>query len=375
MSGPIVTNTRAALLLAGAIVAIVVIKAPRGGAAPKGPPHESAAEHRGGGNAKRTPQTDANGIPIGPNAASAYTAQCSAGASGTASTCGVLHAAVVNSVVDSLETLRDAHDQRGIDIAIDALSIDQPAIDLAALQILETAPTADAIVAAAVPSLLSADPSRQHAAAEVISHGNDDALNAIAAQWQQGHPNPPADVAYDLDERTLPAAAARLAPPAGGFRYAPADGPTAIGWRTADSLDQVVARYARGALAGPLDAETWAGAARAAAQAFDPATDPETLEMQRLMTEYARTSDPKLVTKIQQQQQRVIDKAKHLQTAMVTSVFAAPSPGGDAAASMRVFVLEGPVARPLRAVRVYREEALRATIVQLVWDAATYPTW
>jgi hypothetical protein len=328
-----------ALLFLGAIVAILAFKRPH---------HDVAMAAPGGDEIDD------------------FTSSCTGGASDPS--CPILHAAVVAHVVESLQELRDGNDPKAVDIALEALGVEQPQIQIMAAQLL-VGSTRDDVLRAAVPLILGPHPALQAGAADILVSGNNDALRAIGERWKSGHQNPAATSAVRTD-LPAPAVAAKYTAYPGAVRYPPGDGPMSMGWRTADPIDKVVAFYARPG-ATRVDATAWTKPTGS----YSPDTDPDMQEVKRLADEFNRTHDPSLIPKMQAAAKKMGGHAKQVAAQAGSTVYARKVPDGDAGATFVGFIVEKDGVTPVRAVAIYREESIETTVVEMIWDVTKYPIW
>jgi hypothetical protein len=276
----------------------------------------------------------------------------------------VLRAGVVAQTIQAIQDLADLHDSEATQQALAALAVDEPQLQLFAAQLLKSSANSDTI-AAALPLILGPHPALQHVAAEMMANG-DTAQREIAARWKQGHPKP-TENPYEVMP-AIPAVAAKFTAYPNVERYPPGDGPQSIGWRTSDALDKVVAVYAK--TGKPFDAKAWKAAPASPVEA-------DAKELQALALEFQKTHDMKLMQKIQALQQKL---QAGIQTQVAaggnsTTISARKLPQGEAGKTFVGFVVEGDAANPIRAVAIYREESIKMTVIEMVWDGSKYPVW
>jgi len=304
----------------------------------------------------------ANAAPVDDGVIAQYRAECTSG--GASANCAVLRAGVVAQTIQAIQDLADLHDSEAQQQALAALAVDEPQLQLFAAQLLRSTANRDT-AAAALPLLLGPHPALQHAAAEMMANG-DTPQREIAERWKQGHPKTtrnPHDVMP-----AIPAVAAKFTAYPNAERYAPGDGPQSIGWRTPDALDKVVAVYAK--TGKPIDAKAWKSAPASPMEA-------DMKELQALALEFQKTHDMKLMQRIQELTQKVQTgvKTQAATGGNSTTVSARKLPQGEAGKTFVGFVVEGDVSNPIRAVAIYREESIKMTVIEMVWDGSKYPVW
>jgi hypothetical protein len=104
--------------------------------------------------------------------------------------------------------------------------------------------------------------------------------------------------------------------------------------------------------------------------------------MADLMQEFQKTHDMKLMTKLQEIQKRMTAGLKNgtstkqpQQAPGGAAIGARKMPLGEAAKTFTAFAVEGDAAKPIRAVAIYRVEAIKLTVVEMIWDTSKYPAW
>lgn len=266
------------------------------------------------------------------------------------------------AVVEMLEEMEAARDQRSVPVAEEALSSGDPVVVAAGLRLIGPFVDKDERAAALVaPHITSPYLTTSDLAAAALSRTQK--YGTLGSQYRQGH--------GDLTELDPWAKAAPVALGAMGFpqrypsatAYPPGDSPTSAGFASNDPVDAVLAHY-RGALSlepiAVTELETRLQAQ--STQGFEAVGK----QMQALQEEYSRTQDPKLLERMQQLGQSLSTKAE---LSMSTAVL----PLGESRADARAFVVEQLGEAPVRVVVVYREVLLARSVVLYLWSAAKYP--
>jgi hypothetical protein len=198
----------------------------------------------------------------GPDPAAALLAECSQGEENDR--CSLLEAAVTSNLLDDLETLYWAIDQRSVPVALQALKIDDPRIQLAALRILEQFADADGVADAVQPLLFGSTMVLPSAAAVVLDIGPGGLPGYLGGLYRKGH----GDEAWTDEDNlftTAPvpdAVSAGFTVVAGLTPYPPADyfdkNFTSAGFTTTAPASTVVASYAASLGATAVDFLSWA---------------------------------------------------------------------------------------------------------------------
>ncbi len=307
-------------------------------------------------------------------------------------TCEALRGIVRARVVDALEGLESGQDQRSLETALGVLTLGEEEVDVrrAAVLILRLSPQ-DRRVPPALGALLSdPHPVLQHMAATVLEDTSNSTWSRVGAQWTAGNGTLPR-ASYLFQTRQPPdVAPAGFVPYPGATRFPPADADRAVGMRTNDPVDRVTKFYASPSRTKALDGAAWlreldrVGAPNAPGAGMSP----EQAEVQRLAAEYSRTHKMALVRRMQK---LAMEAARRAQRGIQASaprpvlrpaeagIYGIATPPGDSSSdpwrTVRVVPLETRADRTVRAAVVYREEAIRATVVQLVWDPALFGSW
>jgi len=295
-------------------------------------------------------------------------------------------------MVDALEGLESGQDQRSLDAALAAVALGEDELDVrsAAVLVLRLFPSDQRVSRALGTLLLDPHPQLQEMAASVLDSASDPAWVRVAGQWTRGNRALPR-ARFLVETRQPPdLAPAGFVPYPGATPFPPADADRAVGLRTNDPVDRVTKFYAAAARTKALDGAAWLRELDRVGAPSAPGAgqDPEQAEMQRLSAEYARTRKAALVRRMQKLAMAAMRRAQRglpppaprpvLSDAEAgVYLLATPpgDPGSDPWRTVRVVPLEKRGDRTVRAAVVYREEAIRSTVVQLVWDPALFGRW
>lgn len=299
-----------------------------------------------------------------------YNAKC--GANADSFECEVLYGRVRSAIILALDDLVYSKDVRSIEAGIAALAVDDAGIQRAALRVLRRFPRRPEVAPAALPFLLGDHPVLRRAAADILDKSGGD-LARLGHQWLEAHPAEPTPdksiTAWDV-EPAPDLAKLGFTPYAGWARYPVADGKGALGYSTADPLAGVVAFYEKKTGNPAVDPQGLA--AMKSGKATGDAMRVDAQEMQRLMMEYSKTHDPATLQKVQEMSKGMQGRAKQATAnAQAASVSLAPPPKGPPEQTLRIVVAEKHGDVPVKALYIYREEALGRTVVELVWNATT----
>lgn len=334
-----------------------------------------------------TPATPVDSRPL----FTEYRAQC--GPEVVSIECAAMRGIIRARVVDALEGLESGRDQRSLDSALAAVSLgdQEPDIKQAALRLLRLFPD-DRRVTPAVGRLLEdPHPVLQQMAATFLEDGNDSTWQVVAQQWNEGRSSLPR--AQYLSETRLPPdlGGAGFTPYPGATHFSPADADRAVGWRTSDPVDRVTKFYAAAAHTKALDGRGWESERQrvgAPQSQFRAALSPEQAEIQRLASEYQRTHKIALVRRMQKLALAAARNARNPQTpvapprvmrASEAGLYTIQTPPGDPGSNawrtVRVVPLEVRADKSIRAAVIYREDAIGATVIQLLWDPVLFGAW
>lgn len=266
------------------------------------------------------------------------------------------------AVVELLEELEAARDQRSVPVAEEALGSGDPLVTAAGLRLLGPfAGSSPSAADRAAPLVASPFVATAELAAEVLArspkHG------ALGAQYRTGHPS---SVEVHPWQRPVPVDLTKLGFDAGypgATPYAPADSEISAGHATPDALDAVLAHYQKqlGMAPSPL-----ADARGALTQSDMQRVEQLSKQMQRLQEEYSKTKDAKLLDEMQALGKSFGETAQ-------SPLTKAPFPAEDPAAPASAFVVERAGALPVRLVVVYREPLLDRTVIMHAWSPPKYP--
>lgn len=293
--------------------------------------------------------------------------------------CAVARGVVRAHLVHALETLGQTRDQREVPIALSALDlVDEPTVLVAACRVLGAFPDEPGVGAKVLPLLFSEYPAVQLVAADVLVAGKDAARARVGSQWQKGtHDAALERPHHRAPERPDPVGLGFASYP-GAKPFTPGDSMQSIASMTPDPVDKVVGWYAKTLHAKPLDGPAWRERAQrlqseADAPGPDLSNDPDAVALKKLSEQFERTHDPKLLAKIQALGAKLQEKAMagvgDHKTAGVLSVETPPGDDeGSPVRTARFLPLEDAKHRIERLVVVYRESAVNATVVQMIWD-------
>lgn len=266
------------------------------------------------------------------------------------------------SVVELLEDLERAQDQRSVPAAAEALDSADPVVTAAGLRLLGPfAGSAPDAVARAAPLINSPFLSTAALAAEVLARSPTHGM--LAAQYQMGHRESYVDQhpwarlpPVDVTQLGFPA------PTAGAVPFTPGDSPFSVGFARPEAAEALTQ-----SLASALGKPTQPFAQfEAAIQQSDSKRAEQLMEKIRvLQEEFQRTQDPKVAERIDQ----VAGDGSAAQPALSV----VPLPLGPGRDSAQVIVAEEDAGQPARFVVVYREALLNTSVVIYVWLAPKYP--
>ncbi len=296
-----------------------------------------------------------------------YNAKCSANADSFE--CEILYGRVRSAMILALDDLVFSKDVRSIEAGIAALAVDDAGVQRAALRVLRRFPRRPEVAPAALPFLLGDHPVLRRAAAEILDKSGGD-LARLGHQWLEAHPAPstpdPSITAWDVDP-VPDLAKLGFRPYAGWTRYPVADGKGALGYSTADPVAAVVAFYEKQTGNASVDAQGFA--AIKSGKASGDAMRVDAQEMQRLMMEYQKTHDPAIIEKVKNMSKAMQGRASQATAAAQAGPVSLAAPPNEA--TLRIVVAEKRGDAAVKAVYVYREEAIGRTVVELVWNATT----
>lgn len=292
--------------------------------------------------------------------------------------CFLERAILIEELLGDLYVLEGSRDQRAVPAALDALATDELDVQIVALRVLGPFASTPGVGAKVLPWLLADDLRRQRGAAAVLRNSGDPGLVRVAVQFDQGHSgeNAAPDLAGWWRD---PARHGHKSHP-GATRFPPGDSARSIGLLTSDPVDRVLAHHAEKSSLPPFDAQAYqermqAGMLRSAKQAQEAFQSPAVVERQKqlsaLTAEYAKTSDPKILEKIQQLAAVALPTPEPFDA----GALALPLPAIDGSAPMnqaRFLVIEERGGVAVRAVVAYPEPTVGKTVVILGFDPKTH---
>jgi hypothetical protein len=293
--------------------------------------------------------------------------------------CYAERAALIEGLLGDLYALQSTRDKRGVPAALDALEIDEPDVQVVALDVLGPFASEPGVGAKVLPWLLADDPRREARAAEVLARTKDAGLERLAREYFEGHRGEhaaPPLAGYWRDPTPH-----GLAAYPGARRFPPGDSRRAIGLRTADDVEKVLAFYAAGTTARPLDPKGYRDRRAKAQQLVQSKFEavlksPEFLARQKrlddLINEYKRTQDPKVLEKIAR-----MDKDDPIPLPKAFDAVGAlemplPPLEQEPMKDARWLILEERDGVPARAIATWREPAIDETVIVLAWNPATH---
>jgi len=292
--------------------------------------------------------------------------------------CDWLHALVVVEVVEALEAIERARDQRGVVVAMDALDLPgEPEILVAACRILGQFPDTPGIGDKLTPLLLDSPYLYvQQMAAEVLSRNSDPNLAGLGQRWVDNHRDLSAGDPFDeLPE--VPAQYAQMGFPVvpEAERFTPADSDRSVGWRTTDSPAAVSDGIRSAVGSEPLDYLQWNELAQTQMMNIMTSIDESKVaEVERLTGQYMEKPDPALLERIQKMQEEIYAPLQSMGEDADKAVANVLYPTGALdGAGVYYFVAEERSGHPSRAILVYPLAGMGLTAVQMAWDLRDYP--
>lgn len=290
--------------------------------------------------------------------------------------CELVRGLILAELLEDLEAIEYARDQRGVETALEALEIeDAPEVQIAALRILGNFANQPGVTGQVLPLLLGPYPAVHELAALVLERTGDANAEALGRQWVELHGDwRPTTV---FDELGLPAHFSTLGFPAypGASRFGAGDADRSIGWVTSDAAAKVTAFYADALGVAPLDGMAWnERRANEQLQAFESLDMSPMAEIEKLTEEYMRTQDPAVLERLNAVQQRMgeqMDRANEVSASGAAMVANPPTSLSPEAVSY--LIAEEREGRVSRLVMIYRDPALDRTAVRMIWDLADHP--
>jgi hypothetical protein len=306
--------------------------------------------------------------------------------------CAAMRGIIRARVIDALEGLDSGQDQRSLDVAIRVLSLgeEEAAVKQAAVILMRRFP-ADSRVPPALGRLLEdPHPALQEAAVSVLEDSGDGNWVRVAEQWTQGRSTLPRARSIMVSRQPPDVTRAGFTQYPGATHFSPGDSDRSVGLRTADPVDRVTKFYAAAAATKALDAAGWERERQrvGAPGSTGSGLSPEQAEIQRLADEFARTRNIKLARRMQKLAIQAARNARNPRPAppprpelrpAEAGIYAVQTPPGSRSdttwRTVRVVPLETRGDRIVRAISIYREEAIRATVIQLLWDPTLFGAW
>ncbi|HLF30937.1 MAG TPA: hypothetical protein VI566_07905 [Xanthomonadales bacterium] len=307
-----------------------------------------------------------------------YDSQCPAEDDNPSLECEWLRALAVADVVEALEQIERSRDQRGVEEAMAALDLsDEPEILVAACQVLGRFPDTPGIAEKVTPLLLDSPYLEvQRMAAHLLSRTPEPALAAMGSQWLGNHNSAPGDDPY-AELPGVPAHYWDMDFPdyQGAEWFTPADSDRSVGWISSDAAAEVAARLSEILGVPALDYQQWADRSQQqmlnAAQAIDQS---KIAEAEKLMQEYLKSQDPRLLETMQRLQEEAYAPLQRLSEGDPMKVDQVATPPSQSQYDQVFYLIaeerDGHVAR---LILVYRQAAIDRTVMQMAWDLRDYP--
>ena len=290
--------------------------------------------------------------------------------------CAWLKGLVVAQTVEALEEIEYSGDQRGISEAMEALELEEePEIQIAGVRILALFPKTPEIESKVGELLFSPYLEVQKMAAQFISRSYDTnpAVGGMGYQWNENHGN--LRIISPYEELDIPAKYSQMGFPdyPEAFRFTPADSDRSVGWVIPNSASDVENDLSSKLGVKPIGYQEWYDRQQQAmtkAFAYDPAV---TEEMQKLMEQYAKTQDQKILEKVQEMQKKMSEPIEQASAKAEKSVDrVATPPHGIDANTIRYFIVEEKEGRASRLVMMYPHPAFHQTVIQMIWSLNDY---
>lgn len=291
--------------------------------------------------------------------------------------CEWLRSLIVAGVVQDLEAIERARDRRGAAIAISALDIvDEPAIVIAAGRILGEFVETPRLAEKVIPLIDSSYLGVQRIAAELLSRLPDRGLDAIGRKWLDNHSG--LDPANPYVQLEFPAHYARMGFPEvrGAQRFTPMDSDRSVGWWSRDPAAAVANVLAEAMGVEPITWQQWSERAQQEQMStFQSGFDPKKMEeIQKLMEQYVKTQDAKLLERVERLQQELSAPMEQASADAEKAVTYVAQPiSGAPADEVFYLIAEEKGGHVARLALVYRLPALERTVVQMTWDLRDYP--
>lgn len=266
-------------------------------------------------------------------------------------------------VVEMLEDLERARDQRSVPVAEVALTSADPVVTAAGLRLLGPfAASSESATDLAAPLLTSPYVMTNQLAAEVLSRSSKYAV--LAQQYRTGHVGGEQEVHPWAKTAALDYTQVGFSGPyPNATPYAPGDSAVSVGLATTDGTESVLGYFRKALGRDPVAlGEVEAALATQASQKFDELGK----QTEALVQEFQRTQDPKLMERVRQ-------LSAEASASRESSLTIAPFPQGESRGTAQVFVAEQYQQVPTRVVVVYREPLVDRTIVMFAWSGQKYP--
>ncbi|MGB7934922.1 MAG: hypothetical protein WCH04_22435 [Gammaproteobacteria bacterium] len=307
-----------------------------------------------------------------------YDAQCSVEDDDQSLECDWLHALVVADVVEALEEIERSRDKRGVDEALAALSLDdEPEILIAACRILGRFPDTPGIAEKVKPLLLDSPYFEVQKISALVFRGNpDQELAAIAGQWLTNHEDQTMEDPYD-ELPGIPVHFATMEFPVypGAVRYAPADSDRSVGWWTPDSPSAVTSRLGEALGVEVINRFQWNERTQQQMMNALKSIDQSKIdEIEKLSEEYIKTQDPKIIERMDSLQKEIAGPMQQMSDDAGKSVDDVIMPPGSLESEQVYYlVAEEKAGHIARVIVVYRQPAIKRTVIQMAWDLRDYP--
>jgi hypothetical protein len=275
-----------------------------------------------------------------------------------------------------LDDIARSGDQRGLDVALDALDLsDDPNIQVAAIRVLGQFPKTAGIAPKALPLVLDSPYVEvQRMAAQLLQSTPDENAADVGRLWLERHHGFDANSPYD-EYPDFPAHYAKMNFPAypGAKWFSPVDSDRSIGWSTNDDAAAVAKWFADKLRAQPKDGQQW--------QQYT-----NEIEMRLLMPDPARTArfqqvmqramagDQAAAAEMEKLSKEQDDITRQADEKIKKSLFDTLRPANSGYAGATWIVAEEKAGRPARAVLVYRLPGVNRTVIQLAWDLQDFPS-
>lgn len=308
----------------------------------------------------------------------AYDEQCPADEDEPSLECEWLRGLVVADVVEALEAIEASRDKRGVEEALAALDVDdEPEVLIAACRVLGRFADTPGIADKLTPLLLESPYLEvQRMAAAVLGDNPEGDLAAMANQWSSNHDGLSSDDPYD-ELPAIPAHYAAMGFPQypGAAWFTPADSDRSVGWWTADAPSVVAGRLSDMLGVEAMDYQEWIERSQQqmmnAVQSID---ESKVEELQKLIEEFARTQDAKLMERVEKLQTEIYAPMEQLgDTTEMTVAEVATPPGAAEPDQVHYLIAEEKHGHVARVILVYRQKVPERTVMQMAWDLRDYP--